>query len=40
MKDNKITQKDGIHAGFEEKAVIGSIIIEVVEDIGQKKEIN
>ena len=37
-KDNKITQKDKIHADSK-KAVIGSIIIEVVEDI-KKKEIN
>jgi similar to stage IV sporulation protein len=40
-KDNKITQKKmEFMLDFEEKAVIGSIIIEVVEDIGQKKEIN
>ena len=40
-KDNKITQKKmEFMLDSEEKAVIGSIIIEVVEDIGQKKEIN
>jgi similar to stage IV sporulation protein len=39
-KDDKVTQKKiEFMLDSDEKAVIGSMIIEVVEDIGQKREI-